>query len=196
MVVQLAVDGGGVDRHVGVGFLQRGNALGRSQQADELDRTRGQLFQPVNGGGGRIAGGQHGVDDDDVAFLHLGGHLEVVLHRLQRGRVTVQADVAHARPRHHVEHAVQKAVARPQDGHEHQFLAIDDFAGHGLQRGFDLDVLQRHVACDLVGHQGAQLAQQAAKAVGAGVFLAHQGQLVLHQRVVDEVDVAHGGITV
>ena len=34
---------------------------------------------------------------------------------------------------------------------------------------------------------------QAAKAAGAGLLLAHQGQLVLHQRVVDEMDVGAGG---
>ena len=37
VVVQLAVDGSGVDRHIRVGLLQRGHALGRGQQADELD---------------------------------------------------------------------------------------------------------------------------------------------------------------
>jgi hypothetical protein len=36
--------------------------------------------------------------------------------------------------------------------------------------------------------------QQAAEVVGAAVLLAHQGQLVLHQRMVDDVDdvCAHG----
>jgi hypothetical protein len=103
--------------------------------------------------------------------------------------------VAHARPGHHVEHAVEEAVTGAQDGHKHQLLAVDDLAGHGFERGFDLHILQRHVARDLVGHQGAEFAQQAAEAVGAGVFLAHQGQFVLHQRVVDDVDIAHGGFT-
>jgi type I restriction enzyme M protein len=118
-----------------------------------LDGAGVELLQPVNRGGGRVAGGQHGVDDDDVALVHLGGHLEVVLHGLQRGRVAVQADVAHARAGHHVEHAVEKTIAGAQDGHQHQLFAVNHLAGHGLQRGLDLDVLQRHVACDLVGHQ-------------------------------------------
>ena len=36
------------------------------------------------------------------------------------------------------------------------------------------------------------LVEQAAKAVGAGRFVAHQRQLVLHQRVVDQVDIGAG----
>jgi hypothetical protein len=71
------------------------------------------------------------------------------------------------------------------------FLPSITLAGHGLQRGFDLDILHGHVARDLIGHQRCQLVEQAAKAVGAGLLLAHQRQLVLHQRVVDDVNVAH-----
>jgi len=100
--------------------------------------------------------------------------------------------VAHAGAGHHVEHAVQKAVARAQDGDQHQLLAVDDLAGHGFQRGFDLDVLQRHVARDFVGHQRGEFAQQAAEAVGARVLFAHQRELVLDEGVGDDGDVAHG----
>ncbi|MPN59324.1 hypothetical protein SDC9_207045 [bioreactor metagenome] len=49
--------------------------------------------------------------------------------------------MADARAGDHVEHAVQKAVARAQDGHQHLLLAIDDLAGHFLQRGFDFEIL-------------------------------------------------------
>ena len=50
----------------------------------------------------------------------------------------------------------------------------------------------RHVARDLVGHEHGQLVEQAAKAVGAGVLAAHQGELVLHQRVVDAGGLGRG----
>lgn len=58
--------------------------------------------------------------------------------------------------------------------------------------GDDNTGFMAHVARDFIGHQRGELAQQAAKAVGAGVFAAHQGELVLHQGVIDDVDVAHG----
>src|SRR6218665_923434 len=191
MVVESAVDGGGEDGYIGVGLLQSGDALGRGQQADELDRAGLELLQARHAGDGRVAGGQHRVDHDGVALVDPGGHFEVVLHGLQRGRVAVQADVADTGAGHHVEHAVEKAVARAQDRDQHQFLAVDHLAGHGLQRGFDLHRRQRHVARDLVCHQLAQFAQQAAKAVAAGIFPAHQRELVLDQRVGDDGEVAH-----
>ena len=49
-------------------------------------------------------------------------------------------------------------------------------------------VLRRHrqVAGDLVGEEQADLAQELAEAGGRGVALAHERQLVLDQRVVDD----------
>jgi hypothetical protein len=59
----------------------------------------------------------------------------------------------------------------------------------------DFHFLHRHVARQLVGQQRADFMHKLAKALGAGVFAAHQRELVLHQGVVDQVDVAgHGGL--
>ena len=67
--------------------------------------------------------------------------------------------------------------------------------GHGLERGLDLHVLQGHVSAHFVGHQAAYFVEQLAKAVGAGVPIAHQGQLVLHQWVVNQVQIGtRGGV--
>jgi hypothetical protein len=57
------------------------------------------------------------------------------------------------------------------------FLPSMTLDGGLLQRRFDLDVLHRHVARDLVGHQHAELVEQAAEAVGAGLLVAHQESL-------------------
>ena len=45
----------------------------------------------------------------------------------------------------------------------------------------------------LVRHEHADLVQQAAEVARAAVFLAHQRELVLHQRVGDVVDLRGGG---
>ena len=174
--------------------MQGVNALGHGQQAQKLDGFGLAFLEPGNRCCCRVARGQHGVHHDDVALLHVLGHLEVVLHRLQRGRVAVQADVAHARAGHHLQHAVQNAVARAQYGHKHQLFAVNLLGLHFFQRGLDFHILRGHVARHLIGHQAAEFAQQAAKAVGAGVFFAHQRELVLHQRVVDQVHMGAGGV--
>ena len=59
----------------------------------------------------------------------------------------------------------------------HSFLPSMTGAFIVRQRRLDLDSLSRQVARDLVGQQLADLAQQAAEAVGAGVLVAHQVSL-------------------
>ena len=96
-----------------------------------------------------------------------------------------------ARARHQIEHAVEKADAGAQDRREHQLLAGDGRL-HGLgQRRLDLDQLGRQVARDLIGQQHADLVEKLAEALGRDVLVAHQRQLVLHERVIDDMDVGH-----
>ena len=99
--------------------------------------------------------------------------------------------MANTGTRNHTQHTVQKTITSAQYRHQHLFFAVNDIAGGSFHWGFYLNSLQRHIARDLIGHQRAQFTQQAAKTVGTGIFAAHQGQLVLYQRVGDDVDVAH-----
>jgi hypothetical protein len=118
--------------------------------------------------------------------------LEVVFHAGKRRRVAVEADVGDAGGGDQLQHPVQHAHARAQDGGEDQLLAGDGGRLHGDQRGLDLDQVERQVAGDLVADQAADLLEQLAEALGGGVLLPHQGQLVLHQRVADDRDALHG----
>ena len=52
--------------------------------------------------------------------------------------------------------------------------------------------LERQVARDLVAEQHADLVEQLAEALGRALLVAHQRQLVLHQRMVDDGDAVHG----
>ena len=56
------------------------------------------------------------------------------------------------------------------------------------QRRLDGHLVRRQVARDLVGHEHAELAEQVAEGRRARALHAHQGQLVLHERVIDDVD--------
>ena len=80
-----------------------------------------------------------------------------------------------------------------QDGDEDDLLALQHDAAGAGHRGLDLDLDQRQIAGHLVGQQHADLGDQVAEGVGAEVLLPQQGQLVLHERVVDDVDFGHGG---
>src|SRR5262252_5280292 len=109
VVIELVVDRRGVNRHLGMMGVKVLDALWRCQQADEADRARPCLLQAIDGGHRRVAGGQHRVEHDGVAFVHAVWHLEVVLHRHQRLGVAVQPNVADPRAGNHLEHAVEEA---------------------------------------------------------------------------------------
>src|SRR6187397_738464 len=50
LLVQALVDARRVDRHVGVARVEGLQALGAGQEADELDRARRRLLQPIDRG--------------------------------------------------------------------------------------------------------------------------------------------------
>ena len=52
-------------------------------------------------------------------------------------------------------------------------------------------IFERQVARHLVAEQHADLVEQLAEALGRALLVAHQGQLVLHQRMIDDGDALH-----
>jgi hypothetical protein len=60
-------------------------------------------------------------------------------------------------------------------------------ADHRSYRGFDGVVGDVEIACGFVGFQHDQLADQLAEGVGGGVLISQDGELMLHQRVLQYV---------
>lgn len=56
----------------------------------------------------------------------------------------------------------------------------------GLERGLDLDVLQREVPHGLVALEDGELGHEPAELVGAGLLVTQDVELVLHKRVIDD----------
>ena len=98
-----------------------------------------------------------------------------------------------ARRRHEFEHAVEKADAGAQDRREHQLLAGDHRRLGHAERRLDLDHFDRQIARHLVAKQHADFVQQLAEALGRAPLVAHQRQLVLDQRMVDDMGAGHRG---
>ncbi len=181
----MAVDGRGVDRHVGVHAVERGEPLRAREQAHEADRARPGRAQPAHRRDGGVAGGEHRVEHDHVTLRQVVRHLEVVLHRLERLRIAEEAHVADPRAGQDAQHAVEQPVARAQDRHQHDLLAVEQADGGRRHRRLRGHLVRRQLAGHLVGQQHADLGEQAAELRGAGVPLAHQAELVLDQRVAD-----------
>ena len=94
---------------MGVGeFL---DPLGRGQKAEESQVVSAALLEVVDRRDGRVGGGQHRVDDDDQPVLEVGRGLEVILDRLQRLVVAVDADMGDAGGGDEIEHAIEQPVA-------------------------------------------------------------------------------------
>jgi hypothetical protein len=58
MRAELAVNGGGVDRHIRMQPVHGGDAFRAGQQAQKLDGFGIELFEAGHSGGGGVAGGQ------------------------------------------------------------------------------------------------------------------------------------------
>ena len=178
-----------IDLHVRMVLLNAGDALRRSQHVHQLDVLAAIFLHKADGGGGGTAGGQHGVDDDHIPLRDIGGHLAVVFHRLQRIRITEQADMAHPRGGDHFQNSVHHAKACPQNGNDGQLFASNGLEDAGSHGSFNLHVLQRQVAGGFISHQHSNFRDKLPEVLGAGVLAAQNGQLVLKQGMAQDVDV-------
>ena len=86
---------------------------------------------------------------------------------------------------------VHHAKPGTKDGNDSQLFTGDLLCRGAGNGGMDLHVFQGEIPRDLIPHQHRDLVKQLAKILGGGVDLSHNGQLVLNERVVDQVKCAH-----
>ena len=189
IVVELAVERGGENMHVGVGVQHPLHPRRRGHDREEADPPRAGVLERAHGGDGRSARRQHRIEQVEVP-LHLGrGNLEVVVHRLERVVVAIQPDVADPRRRDQLRDPLHHAQPRPQDRHEGQLLARDLAPGHALQWRVDLHRLRRQVLGRLVGHQGGDLAHELLEVARTGLAVPQDRELVLDERMIEDGEI-------
>ena len=98
--------------------------------------------------------------------------------------------MADARTGNNRQKTVEQAGARAQNRNEDELLAVDQAPCHLFEGRFDIDFMHRHLARHFVCHQRRHLGQQASKARRARRLPAHERELVLNQRMIEDVDVA------
>ena len=88
-----------------------------------------------------------------------------------------------------LDHGLGHAEAGAQDGDHGHLLAGDGGRVHLLQRR--LDALPGHgqIARHLIAHQEGDLLQQLAEEDGGGALVAHDGELVLDQRMIEDMEI-------
>src|SRR5262245_14717887 len=90
VLVEMAVDGRGIDGHVGMVRVEVLEPFRTRQETHELDGAGPRLLETLDGGHRRVSGGEHRIDDDGIAIAHLAGHFEVVLDGGERLGVAVE----------------------------------------------------------------------------------------------------------
>ena len=98
--------------------------------------------------------------------------------------IPIKADVADLCGGNQRKHSFHHAKTCPQNGHEGQLAAADDFGfgdGHG---SLNLHLFQGQVTGGFVAHQGRNFGDQLPKVLAAGVLVPQKGDFVLDQRMV------------
>ena len=157
MVVQFLVKSRDVYLNVGMIFVQSLYALGSGEQVNGLDIRDASVFKKSYRRGSRAARRKHRIDDHDFAFGDVGRHLAIILNGFERLRISVKTDVTDLRGRKQIDHSVNHAQTRAENGNDREFFACDHGRHRLLDRGLDLNHFERKVARYLVAHEHRDL---------------------------------------
>ena len=169
-------------------FLDFGDAFGRADQVEAADVLAAAFFEDVDGGDERTARGQHGVQDDGQAAFDIAGQLGIILHRLQRFLIAVQAHHADLGAGDHVQYTVHKAQAGTQDGDDGHHLAGNDLHFHGPGPALHRMLLGSEALGGLIDEQTGNLVGNTAEFAGGRTVLAQDAELVTHQGMIHYMD--------
>src|SRR5215203_5589535 len=189
-IVQLGVDGGGVESHVGVLIGDALDAWYCGDRVEAGDPGRPLFLELVYGGREAPPRRQHRVEDEDEVLIEVTREVDVVLDGLGGLLVALQAHETDGRRRKQGEGPVEHAEPGAQDGDE------ADWAGdllHPRLRKWrvDADLLGGHVSRGLGDHDEGQLLHGLPEVRGPRTLVAQDGQLVAAQGAVDDVEVLH-----
>src|SRR5215211_4017704 len=195
-IVQFRVDGGGVERYVRV---LAGDALDAGHCGDRVeagDPGRPLYLERAYGGREAPPRRKHGAADEDQVLAQMAREVDVVLDRLGRLLVALEAHKTDRRRRQEGEGPVKHTEARAQDRDEAD--GTGDLLDLGLaQGGTDLGFTRRHIPCGLGDHDEGELLHGLPEVGGTGPLVTQNCELVAAQRAVYDVEVLHvrGGLT-
>ena len=112
-----------------------------------------------------------------------------------RLRVPEQADVADFGRGDQVNHGVYHAQASPEHRHNGQLLPGQDLNLGHTDGSLHLSCLHGEIPGGLIAHEGGDFADQLPELLDAGVFTPQDGELVLDQRVIQNVYMVHHSLS-
>ena len=152
ILIEMIIDRGEVDIHVGMGHPDSLDALGGADQAHQTDVGAAALLEHAQGVAGAAAGREHRVGDDDETILDVLGEFAVIDHGLVGFFVTVQADMADLGDGHQLMQALYHTHTGAQDRDDRELASRDDPAFHRTDRSLDINFLTVRVGGDFVSY--------------------------------------------
>ena len=155
-------------------FVHHFHAFGRGHQHQCFDVFAAFFLQQIDGGHHGAAGGQHWIDNQGRAFVHIVDKFFKIRHRLHGFFVALQTHHADFGGGNQIQHAIKHTQTGAQNRHDGNGFAFDavrfDVAAPALQgKNFG-----GKIAAGFIGHQPRQLFGEGAEAVGAAIGFAHQ----------------------
>ena len=191
MLVESFIQRSQIQLHIRMSLLHSLHTFGAADDIHHDDVLAATGLQKVDGGNGAAAGGQHGIHHEDLPLIDILGQLAVVFHRLMGLGVTVQTDVSHLGRGDQIDHVVHHAQTGTEDRDNGQLLACQHLTGGNRHRSLHLNLLGGQIAGGFIAHQACDLTDQSAEFLNTGVLIAKNCQLMLDQRMVQNVYSCH-----
>src|ERR687890_664464 len=169
--------------------LDTGNGRDRVEAGDPGSTL---LLELVYGGREAPPRRQHRVEDENQVLIEVAREVDVVLDRLGRLLVALEAHEADRRRRQEVERPVEHTEAGTQDGNKADGTGdlLDLRLGQGRA---DLDLAGRQISCGLGDHDEGEFLHGLPEVRGRGPLVAEDRELVATQGAVYHVEVLHVG---
>src|SRR5919199_5875117 len=191
-IVKFRVDGGGVEGYVGVLAGDTLDARHRGDRVEAGDPGGPLLLELVYRGREASPRRQHRVEDEDQVLVQVAWEVDVVLDRLGRLLVALEAHETYRRRRQEGERPVEHSEAGAKDRNEADRTGdlLDLRLGQGRT---DPGRTGRHIPCGLGDHDEGELLHGLPEVGGTGPLVAKDGELVAAQGPIYDVEVLHVG---
>ncbi|GAA1916372.1 hypothetical protein GCM10009775_06050 [Microbacterium aoyamense] len=167
--------------------LDRGDALGRAEDADRRDVLRAAVEEELDRGAERTARREHRVEHEALAVAQVVGKALGVGRRLERLFVARHAEEPDLGGGEQFDHSLEHPETRTEDRNDERARLADLDARRGRDRRLDLDRLDTHVPRRLVREQRHELLGQLTEHGRRRALVAQDRELVGDERVFRDV---------
>jgi hypothetical protein len=177
------------DTHVGMFVREILHTFWCSDETEKSNSCRSRTLQRRHSRRSASSRGEHRVEQEEITLGGITGDFEVVVDRLQRVVIAIQADVSNARRWNQSQHTFNHSESRTQNWNESQLLATDAVTDGAFKRRVHWNFFQWQRTRGFIGEKHREFINKFLEDLRWCVAAAQQCNLVLHQRMSDEREV-------